>query len=104
MSDFEQQMADLEESVKKQYLTDPSFHWKVKTGARIIEEILTVQGEAERRDALRAAVLILAVGQQRPEGLCPAVSSRGYECHLPAGHSDWIHWNREHLAWGPDGA
>jgi hypothetical protein len=104
MSDFEKQMMALEESVRMQYLRDAAFHAKVRMGAQILESTMPVQGEAERRDALRAALLILAVGQQKVPGQCLAVSSRGYECHLPAGHADWLHWHREHLTWGPDGS
>lgn len=64
MSDFEDQMIELEQSVREKYHMDPVFHAKVHMGANVIMANMHVEGEAERRDALRTALIILAIGEE----------------------------------------
>jgi hypothetical protein len=60
----EDQLRDLENSVREEYLTDALFHSQVHVGASIIEHLYP--GVA-RRDALRGALLVLAAAQRAPE-------------------------------------
>lgn len=59
----EESLRELEESVRVKYRTDALFHARVKLGARILDQIIP---DLDPRDAMRAALLVLAAGLQEP--------------------------------------